>query len=542
MTYDYDKTYEEWKWDLPDLFNMGYDCTDKHVAAGNGDRIALIYEDEEGNIERYSFAQMKELSDKFGNALRELGLKKGDRFLIRLPNIPAFQIAFLGGLKIGAVPIPSSCMFKPHEVEYRLADAKAKMAISVPKYVSAIDEVKAKCPKLEHIITVGGAGDGHLDFDELLDKTSSDLELEPTRYDDMAFFCYTSGTTGPPKGAVHLHRWTIGNDPSAMFWNHYQEGDVLGHTGDLNWIFPLGNGFLYAWRHGMTTFIYNGRFRPGKWFELIEKHKITNLASVPTCYRMFLQMDDFTSRYDLSSLRHCISAGEPLNPEVVTEWKKLLGIDILDGIGMTECMVYLSNQRDMMIKPGSCGKPQPGHNCAVVDSEGNVLGPRQEGDLAIKDDDPGLLKEYWNKPGKTEEVFQNGWFLTGDTLYTDEDGYFWFAGRGDDLIMTAGYRVSPFDVESAVNSHPAVLESAAVASPDEIRGVIVKSFIILSPGFEPSDELANEIKAHTKAMIAAYEYPRVIEFVTELPKTQSGKTKRKVLREMEIEKFKAKHP
>ncbi len=539
MTYDYDKTYEDWKWDLPDSFNMGYDCTDKHVVAGKGDKIALMYEDEAGNTETYTFAQMKELSDKFGNVLRELGLKKGDRFLIRLPNIPAFQIAFLGGLKIGAVPIPSSCMFKPHEVEYRLVDAKAKMAISVPDHVAAIDEVKGNCPDLENIIIVGGASEGHLDFDELLDKASVDLEMEPTKYDDMAFFCYTSGTTGPPKGAVHLHRWTIGNDPDAMFWNHYQEGDILGHTGDLNWIFPLGNGFLYAWRHGMTTFTYNGRFSPEKWFDLIQKYKITNLASVPTCYRMFLQLEGFEKKWDLSSLRHCISAGEPLNPEVVTAWKKLLGIDILDGIGMTECMVYLSNQRDMMIKPGSCGKPQPGHNCAVVDDDGNILGPREEGNLAIKDDDPGLFREYWNKPGKTSEVFQNGWFLTGDTLYTDEDGYYWFAGRGDDLIMTAGYRVSPFDVESAVNSHPAVLESAAVASPDEIRGVIVKSFIILNEGFEPSDELAKEIQAHTKAMIAAYEYPRVIEFPKELPKTPSGKTKRKVLREAEIEKFKA---
>jgi len=224
---------------------------------------------------------------------------------------------------------------------------------------------------------------------------------------------------------------------------------------------------------------------------------------------------------------------------VVTDWKRLLGIDILDGIGMTECMVYLSNIKDMSIKPGSCGKPQPGHVCAIVDESGNPLGPREEGTLAIRQDDPGLLKEYWNKPEKTTEVFKNGWFLTGDTLYTDEDGYYWFAGRGDDLIMTAGYRVSPFDVESAVNGHPAVLESAAVASPDTLRGVIVKSFIVLNPDYEPSDELAASIKDHCKQTIAAYEYPRAIEFVKSLPKTPSGKTKRKVLREQEIAKAKA---
>ena len=536
--FDYDEEYGKWNWNVPESFNMGLDCVDKHVAQGRGDKTALLWENEAGEIKKYTFAQMKEESDKFGNVLRELGFKKGDRFLIRLPNIPEFQIAFLGGLKIGAVPIPSSCMFKPHEVEYRITDSEAKMAISVPKYVSAIDEVKANCPTLEHIIVVGEAGGGHLSFGELMGRASSDLVPEPTGPEDMAFFCYTSGTTGNPKGAVHLHRWTIGNDPGALYWNNYREGDILAHTGDLNWIFPLGNGFLYAWRHGMTSFIYDGRFDPERWFDIIQRHRITNLASVPTCYRMFLQIKGFENKYDLSSLRHCISAGEPLNPEVVTEWKRLLGIDILDGIGMTECMVYLSNIKDMDIKPGSCGKPQPGHVCAIVDMDGKPLGPREEGTLAVRQDDPGLLKEYWNKPDKTEEVFKNGWFLTGDTLYTDEDGYYWFAGRGDDLIMTAGYRVSPFDVESAVNQHPAVLESAAVASPDDIRGVIVKSFIVLNSGYEPSEELAQEIKGHCKKVIAAYEYPRAIDFVDSLPKTQSGKTKRKVLREQELKRAK----
>ncbi len=532
--FDYDKIYGEWKWDIPEYFNMGVDCTDKHVEAGKGEKTCLIWEDEKGSGEHYSYSKMKELSDKFGNVLRDLGIKKGDRFLIRLPNLPEFQIAFIGGVKIGAIPIPSSTMFKPHEVEYRLVDSAAKMAISVPEYVSAIDEVKENCTNLNRVIVVGDAGEGHLSFDELMKSTSTELTPENTKSDDMAFFCYTSGTTGSPKGAVHLHKWTIGNDPSMMFWNFGRDGDLLAHTGDLNWIFPLGNGFLYPWRHGLTSFIYNGRFRPEKWFGLIERHKITNLTSVPTCYRMFLQVKDFEKNYDLSSLRHCISAGEPLNPEVVIEWKKIVGLDILDGIGMTECMVYLSNVKGMAIKPGSCGKPQPGHICAIVNKDGNQLDPRQEGTLAIKLGDPGLFREYWNKPDKTAEVLKNGWFLTGDTLYTDEDGYYWFAGRGDDLIMTAGYRVSPFDVESAVNAHPAVLESAAVASPDHIRGVIVKSFVVLNPGYDSTDELANEIQEHCKKAIAAYEYPRVVEFVDALPKTQSGKTKRKVLREREF--------
>jgi len=536
--FDYDEVYGNWKWVIPVYFNMGADCVDKHVKEGRGDRTALIWENDKGETATFTYAEMKALTNKFGNVLKGLGLGKGDRYLIRLPNLPQFQIAFLGGLKIGAVPIPSSCMFKPHEVEYRLVDSDAKMAISVPGYVGAIDEVMGNCPGLKDVVVVGEAGEAHLSLDDLMANASEELEVERTRADDIAFFCYTSGTTGSPKGAVHLHHWTIGNDPSMLFWNHGRAGDILAHTGDLNWIFPLGNGFLYAWRNGMTTFIYDGRFDPVKWFELIERHRITNLASVPTCYRMFLQVEGFERKWDLSSLRHCISAGEPLNPEVVVEWKKLLGLEILDGIGMTECMVYLSNLKGMAVKAGSCGKPQPGHICTIVDENGNELGVREEGTLAIKLGDPGLFREYWNKPDRTAEVFKNGWFLTGDTLYIDEDGYYWFAGRGDDLIMTAGYRVSPFDVESAVNTHPAVLESAAVASPDAIRGVIVKSFVVLNPGHEPSDELAKEIQQHCKKMIAAYEYPREVEFTSFLPKTQSGKTKRKLLREQELEKAK----
>jgi acetyl-CoA synthetase len=531
---DYDDVYRNWKWNVPEYFNMGADCVDKHVREGRGDRTVLIWENDRGETARFTYSEMKVLSDRFGNVLKNLGLGKGDRFLIRLPNLPQFQIAFIGGVKIGAVPIPSSCMFKPREVEYRLVDSSSKMAISVPEYVSAIDEIKGNCPDLEDIIVVGETGEGHLSYDELMADASAELVVENTRAEDIAFFCYTSGTTGSPKGAVHLHHWTIGNDPSLLFWNHGREGDILAHTGDLNWIFPLGNGFLYAWRNGMTTFIYDGRFRPEKWFELIERHRITNLASVPTCYRMFLQVQDFEKKWDLSSLRHCISAGEPLNPEVVVEWKSILGLEILDGIGMTECMVYLSNLKGMPVKAGSCGKPQPGHVCSIVDNNGDSLDTREEGTLAIKVGDPGLFREYWNKPEVTAEVFRKGWFLTGDTLYVDEDGYYWFAGRGDDLIMTAGYRVSPFDVESTVNTHPAVLESAAVASPDAIRGVIVKSFVVLNPGYEPTGELAKEIQEHCKKMIAAYEYPRAVEFVDALPKTQSGKTKRKMLREREL--------
>jgi acetyl-CoA synthetase len=282
--------------------------------------------------------------------------------------------------------------------------------------------------------------------------------------------------------------------------------------------------------------VYDGKFDPMHWFELMEKYRVTNLASVPTAYRMFLTVKDAEKTYDLSSLRHCISAGEPLNPEVIKEWKRRFGLDAHDGIGMTEIMVYVSNMRDMKIKLGSCGKPQPGHICALVDDNGKPVPVGESGTLAVKKTDPGLFREYWNKPDKTKESFSDDWFLSGDVLYQDEDGYYWFSGRNDDLIKASGYRISPFEVESAIISHPDVLECAVVASPDPMRGTIIKSYVVLRDRTKASEKMVKDIQEHTKKVAAPYKYPREIEFVTELPKTQSGKIKRKDLRELEKQK------
>jgi benzoate-CoA ligase family protein len=536
---NYDEEARHWKWEIPEYYNIGQDCVDKHAEGVNKNKVALYWENEKGVAEKYTFLEMKNLSNKFGNVLRKLGLKKGDRFLMRLPNIPQFQIVFIGGVKIGAVPIPSSTMFKGHEIAYRINDSSAVAVVTTPEYVKEVEEIRDKCPTLKHVIVVGEPqNEKQASYHELMKDASRNLELEKTKSTDMAFFCYTSGTTGMPKGAVHLHRWVIGNDPGSKYWQAYKDDDIVAHTGQLNWIYPLGNGFLYAWRHGVSTFIYDGRFDPERWLALLEKYQITTLDSVPTAYRMFLTVKDAEKKYDLSALRHCISAGEPLNPEVIHEWKRRFGLEIYDGIGMTEVMVYLSNMPGLEIRPGSCGKPQPGHKCAIVDAEGRVLSPGEEGTLAVSADDPGLFKEYWNKPDKTAECFKNGWFLSGDTLSYDEDGYFWFRGRGDDLIKASGYRISPFEVESTLIEHPAVLEAAAVASPDEMRGNVVKAFIVLKPGYEPSEKLAREIQEFAKEHSAPYKYPRLIEFVKELPKTQSGKIKRKELREKEFAKLK----
>jgi benzoate-CoA ligase family protein len=534
--FEYEKAYTQWKWTIPKKYNIGTDVIDKHASSKNRNKVALYWENATGQTAQYTFGDLKILTNKFGNVLKKLGLKKGDRFLIRLPNISAFQISFLGGVKIGAVPIPSSVMFREHEVEYRINDSLAVAVITTPKYAKEVHAVKKNCKTLKHIIIVGDAQEGEVSYDALMKDSSKNLDVEPTKSTDMAFFCYTSGTTGNPKGAVHLHRWVPGNDPSVLFWQHALETDIIAHTGDLNWIYPLGNGFLYAWRWGVSTFVYEGKFDAVHWFELLEKYRVTNLASVPTAYRMFLTVKDAEKTYDLSALRHCISAGEPLNPEVIKEWKRRFGLDAYDGIGMTEIMVYVSNMRDMKIKLGSCGKPQPGHVCALVDEAGKPVLLGDSGVLAVKKTDPGLFKEYWNKAEKTAESFKNEWFFSGDVLYQDEEGYYWFSGRNDDLIKASGYRISPFEVESAIISHPDVLECAVVASPDSMRGTIIKAFVVLRDKKMGSEELVKEIQEHTKKVAAPYKYPREIDFVTELPKTQSGKIKRKELRELEQQK------
>ncbi|MBM3200325.1 acyl-CoA synthetase [Candidatus Woesearchaeota archaeon] len=536
MKFNYKTASKKFKWDIPEEFNMAWNLIEDNIGKGKKDDVALYWENSDGDTKKFTYEELRLASNKFANALKKTGVQKGDRILFRTPNIPEFMISFLGCVKTGVVPIPSSTLYKSAEVEYRINDSGAKAVLTTADHAEVLEKVN--CESLENVIVVGGAKGGQLEYEKLVSDASSEFDFTPTKAEETSFMMYTSGTTGHPKAAVHAHRWSIGNDPNAKFWAAYKPKDLVSHSGELNWIFTLANNFVCPFRAGVPVFLYQEkvRFNPEKWLQLIEKYKITNYAATPTIYRMLLTVQDAEKRFNLKSLEHCISAGEALPQDTFKEWKKRFKTKIFDGIGQTEVMVFVSNMDGMKINPGSCGRPQPGHKVAIINEKGEELPPNTPGSLALDRNDPGLMKEYWQKPEKTAEVFQGKWYVTGDTLEIDEKGYLWFKGRGDDLIKASGYRISPFEVESALASHPAVLESAAVQSPDELRGNVVKAFIILKENYAPSEELIKQIQDHVKEIAAPYMYPRKVEFVKELPKTQSGKIKRKELREAEQKK------
>jgi acetyl-CoA synthetase len=539
---DYQRLFDTWKWRIPERYNLAADCVDRNTKIRHRkNKVALYWENSRGERKRLTFLDIALLSNRFGNGLKALGISKGDRFVIRLGNVPEFQIAFLGGIKIGALPVPTSIMLSSRELETRLEDTAAVAVVTASEYIGEVEAVWGRCPSLRTVIVVGAqerslqtAQGRRVSYQSLMEKASSHLLAEDTRADDEAFICYSSCTTGEPKGIVHAHRWAIANDPSALYWQGYQEDDVMACTGPLSWIFPLGNAFVYAWRHGASVFQYDGDFDPEKWFHLLEEHSVTNLAAVPAAYRSLLAVPGAENYYDLRALRHCTSCGEPLNAGVVEEWKRRFGLHILDGLGMTECMTYVSNLKGMRVKAGSCGRPQPGHLCAILDPQtGEPLPPNEAGNLVIRREDPGLFIRFWSCPQTADQPFFDRWFLTGDIAYYDEDGYYWFLGRADDLISTTEGQVSPFRVESAVIRHPAVMEAAAVPTHDPALGTVVKCFVVLKPGHIPSSRLAQSIIESTMNDLARHARPQEIEFVAELPKTHSGKIKRRMLRELE---------
>lgn len=540
MTLDYAhlcRTWDPWS-AIPEHYNLGVALTRGQVQAGRGSKPALLWENAAGQTASFTYAQLDALTDRLASSLQRLGVQPGSRVFLRLPNRPEFYLAALAVAKVGGVFIPSSTQFRENEVRYRLNDSEAVVAVTTSRLLDVIEHVRADCPALRHVIVVdegGGAlGRDCLDFEQLVRTGRESFRAAATRNDDLAFLAYTSGTTGDPKGVAHLQRYPIAYESLVRYWHDYRPDDVVACPSEMGWLLPVASTFLYALAQGLTVVLYDaqgGRFDARRWFALFEKYRITNFTAPPTVYRMLMAEADAAKPHDLSSWRHGVSAGEPLPADTLTAIRQAFGLSVLDGIGMSECMVYCFNMLDAPLKPGSCGRPGPGIVIEVLDDDLKPVPLGADGVLCVRrDSHPGMMREYWRKPERTAEIFRGDWYWSGDVLSRDEDGYYWFKGRNDDVIKASGYRISPFEVESCLVSHPAVLEAAAVEAPDALRGKVVKAFLVLRPGIEPSDSLRAEIQEFAKEQMAGYKYPRAVEFVAALPKTTSGKVKRRELR------------
>lgn len=531
---DYAQTYANFRLDVPEKFNWAGDIFDKW--GENPDKLALWVVDDYGKEEKFTFAELTKLSKKLANVFRANGLQAGDKAIVILGRNPAWWITMLACLRSGVIISPGTSQLTSKDIQYRLDASRAKAIITDEQNAAKVDAVADKCPSLTTKIVLGQR-DGWLSFDEELEKASDVFETADTRSDDNAILYFTSGTTGMPKMTVHTQAsYGLGHMITGKFWLDLTPDDIHWNLSDTGWAKAAWSSFFGPWNCGAAVFAHNstGKFDGKQILEMLDKYPVTTLCGPPTAYRVFVQED--LSKYKFKTLRHCVAAGEPLNPEVIEVWKKATGSTIYDGYGQTETVLLVGNFPCNEVRPGSMGKMSPGFYIGIVDEEGNELPPGKEGDIAvrIKPNRPvGLFKEYYEEPERTAATIRGDWYITGDRGIKDEDDYIWFVGRADDVILTSGYRIGPFEVESALIEHPAVMESAVVASPDEVRGEIVKAFVILAPGYSPSDELVKELQEFVKNITAPYKYPREIEFVDSLPKTISGKIRRVELRELE---------
>jgi acetyl-CoA synthetase/medium-chain acyl-CoA synthetase len=458
-------------------------------------------------------------------------VQRGDPVMIMLPRIPEWQVAVLGALRIGAIVIPCTTSLRPKDILYRATHSGARALAATPENVEQVESIRRDCPELQTCICARGTAAGWHEMSEIVSAASVDCDPPRTRSGDPAMVFYTSGTTKDPKAVLHTHAYTWAHQYTGRYWLDLRPEDLHWTTSDTGWA-KAAYGVLFGpWHCGTPVFMYHGRFEPKKELELLSRYEISVLCAPPTEYRMLVKED--LSRYRLPSLRHCTGAGEPLNPEVIHAWQEAFGVTIRDGYGQTESIILVANLPGMEVRPGSMGKPFPGHDVRIIGDDGTELPGGEIGDIAVRDRPPSLFREYWKNPEETAACFRGEWYATGDRGYRDADGYLWFVGRADDVIISAGYRIGPFEVESALLEHPAVVESAVVAKPHPERGAIVKAFVRLKEGVTGSEALVRDLQEHVKRVTAPYKYPREIEFVRELPKTVSGKIRRVELRERE---------
>ena len=536
----YEEFIEKFEINVPENFNFAFDVVDK-IADQSPDKLALLWCDENNNEKCFTFKQIKDLSNQAANLFIAMGVKKGDHVMLILKRRYEFWYCLMALHKIGAIAIPATHMLTPKDIAYRVNAASIKMVICVNdrEVISHIEEAEKTTGPLEIKCLVGGKRDGWYSFD---DRIYSHNESFPrpsgekaTKNDDTLLLYFTSGTTGHPKMVQHTYTYPLGHIVTAMYWQNVKDGGLHLTVADTGWAKSVWGKLYGQWIAGCTVFVYDyDRFVPKDLLKVIAKYKVTSFCAPPTIYRYLIKED--MRAYDLSQLEYCVVAGEPLNPEVYNQFYKLTGIKLMEAYGQTELTVVIGTFPWMKPKPGSMGKPSAGYEVDLVDEDGNSLDIGQEGQIVIKTHKHkplGMFKGYYRDEAMTERVWNNDIYYTGDMAWKDEDGYFWFVGRVDDVIKSSGYRIGPFEVESALMEHPAVLECAITAVSDEIRGQVVKATIVLAQGYTPCDQLAKDLQDHVKKVTAPYKYPRIVEFVTELPKTISGKIRRVEIREQD---------
>jgi len=533
---DYEAERRNFRWEVPERFNFAFDVIGKW--ARDPQKLAMHWVDGQGGERLITFAEFARRSNQVANAFTELGITKGDRVLVMLPRVPEWWETVLGLMKIGAIAIPCTTQLTPKDIQYRAEAASPVAFVTDAEGAIKFDEARSGCPSIRMAVLVGDTGREYwFNYEQVVGKAGEQYEHPQNLSSEPLLIYFTSGTVGYPKMVLHTHAtYPIGHIITGKYWLDLGPDDLHWNVSEMGWAKAAWSNLFGPWNMGATMFIYDqrGKFSAKETLEFLQKYPISTFCAPPTVYRL-LVMEDL-SQYQFPKLRHCVGAGEPLNPEVIAAWRKATGLTIRDGYGQTETVLVCGNFPPLDVKPGSMGKPSPGFELAVVDDDGQVLPPGKEGDIAIrvKPERPvGLFAGYWNNPEATANSFRGDWYITGDRAFMDEDGYFWFVGRADDVILSAGYRIGPFEVESALVEHPAVVEAAVVSSPDETRGEVVKAFVILAAGYEPSDQLVAELQEHVRKVTAPYKYPRKIEFVSELPKTISGKIRRVQLREME---------
>ncbi|WP_226673582.1 acetate--CoA ligase [Rossellomorea aquimaris] len=538
-SFDWKDVEKEFSWAETGRLNLAHEAIDRHAVSFRKNKVALYYRDAERD-EKYTYSDMKKMSNKAGNVLKRFGdVEKGDRVFIFMPRSPELYFSVLGAIKLGAIVGPLFEAFMEGAVRDRLEDSEAKVLITTPELLKRVPV--SELPNLKHVFLVGEnveEDDVHVDFMAKFAEASDKLSVEWVDRNDGLILHYTSGSTGKPKGVLHVHNAMIQHYQTSKWVLDLQEEDVYWCTADPGWVTGTSYGIFGPWLTGASNVIVGGRFKPENWYKTIEDYGVTVWYSAPTAFRMLMGAgDEVVKQFDLSSLRHILSVGEPLNPEVVRWGMKVFNLRIHDTWWMTETGGQLiCNYPSMEIKPGSMGKPFPGIKAAIVDDQGNEVAPYRMGNLAIKKGWPSMMNQIWNNPQKYESYFMPGdWYVSGDSAYMDEDGYFWFQGRIDDVIMTSGERVGPFEVESKLVEHPAVAEAGVIGKPDPVRGEVIKAFIALRDGYEVTDELKEEIRQFVKKGLAAHAAPREIEFRDKLPKTRSGKIMRRVLKAWELD-------